>query len=140
MKIDPCYTCDIIQFLLSVGIRLPAPPLDHSSLKKARQERQKELKMMESIKQVLITCFCLWIIYSISYSNRDNRSYNFHQNIATKLLTPQNKTLVKFDQVRFIMLTMYESLISEQSRNTIRARLIIILVGGVISYKTRFGL
>ncbi|VDI23340.1 Hypothetical predicted protein, partial [Mytilus galloprovincialis] len=87
------------KFGYETGIRLPAPPLDHSSLKKARQERQKELKMMESIKQVLITCFCLWIIYSISYSNRDNRSYNFHQNIATKLLTPQNKTLVKFDQI-----------------------------------------
>lgn len=89
----------IIIYIL--GIRLPAPPLDTSSLKKARVEREKELKMMESIKQVIITCVCLWIIYSISYSNRDTRSYNFHQNIATKLLTPQDKTLMTFAKVSF---------------------------------------
>ncbi|XP_052067992.1 polycystin family receptor for egg jelly-like isoform X12 [Mytilus californianus] len=84
------------------NIRLPASPLNHSSMEKARNERQKEIKMMESIKQVLITCFCLWIIYSISYSYKDDRSYNFHQNIATKLLTPQNKTLQQFGKITHV--------------------------------------
>ncbi|CAC5377684.1 PKD1L2 [Mytilus coruscus] len=84
------------------NIRLPASPLNHSLIEKARNERQKEIEMMERIKQVLITCFCLWIIYSISYSNRDDRSYNFHQNIATKLLTPQNKTLQQFGKITHV--------------------------------------
>ncbi|XP_063446785.1 polycystin-1-like protein 2 [Mytilus trossulus] len=84
------------------NIRLPASPLNHSLIEKARNERQKDLKRTESIKQVLFTCFCLWIIYSISYSNRDDRSYNFHQNIATKLLTTQNKTLQQFGKIRLV--------------------------------------
>ncbi|XP_076075848.1 polycystin-2-like [Mytilus galloprovincialis] len=82
--------------------RLPVLPLNHSSIEKARNERQKGIQMMESIQQVLITCFFLWIIFSISYSYKDDRSYNFHQNIATKLLNPQNKTLRQFDKITHV--------------------------------------
>ncbi|VDI61169.1 Hypothetical predicted protein [Mytilus galloprovincialis] len=89
-------------FGYKINKRLPASPLDHSKIEKARNERQKEIKMMESIEQVLITCFCLWIIFSISYSYKDVRSYNFHQNIATKLLTPQNKTLQQFGKITHV--------------------------------------
>ncbi|CAG2248795.1 PKD1L2 [Mytilus edulis] len=82
--------------------RLPVLPLNHSSIEKARNERQKCIQMMESIQQVLITCFFLWIIFSISYSYKDARSYNFHQNIATKLLNPQNKTLQQFGKITHV--------------------------------------
>lgn len=81
------------------SIRIPAPPLNQALLEKAREERMREIKMMDSLKQVAITLFYIWIIYSISFSNRDTGSFNVQNDISNRLLTPSEKGAQQFKKI-----------------------------------------
>lgn len=61
----------------------------------------REIKMMDSLKQVAITLFYIWIIYSISFSNRDTGSFNVQNDISNRLLTPSEKGAQQFKKVWF---------------------------------------
>lgn len=61
----------------------------------------REIKMMDSVKQVVITLFYIWIIYSISFSNRDTGSFNLQNDISNRLLTPSGKGAQQFQKVWF---------------------------------------
>ncbi|XP_061175577.1 uncharacterized protein LOC133184503 [Saccostrea echinata] len=80
------------------SIRIPAPPLNHSLLEKAREERMRDIKMMDSVKQVFVTLIYIWIIYSISFSNRDTGSYYVQRDISKRLLTPFGAQ--KFEEIK----------------------------------------
>ena len=41
----------------------------------------------------------MWLVVSISYSNRDVRSYNLYRHIETMMVTAPNKTFVSFNKV-----------------------------------------
>ena len=59
--------------------------------------------MMDSLKQVLITLIYIWIIYSISFSNRDTGSYYVQKDISSRLLTPAEKGAQQFSKVWSIL-------------------------------------
>ena len=72
----------------SDGLRLPAPPLDTKRLEEARSVRKKEVMMRSAFMNVVINLFICWILFSISYSNRDNRSFYLHQDVVKQILKP----------------------------------------------------
>ena len=76
-------------FAISGGMRLPAPPLDNKRLVEARYQRQKEIMMKSALKNVVVNLFICWILFSISYSNRDNRSYFLHMDVHKQILAPE---------------------------------------------------
>ena len=84
---------------ISDGIRLPAPPLDSKCLEDARLVRKRELMMKSAFKNVVINLFVCWLLFSISYSNRDNRSYYLHDDVVTQILKPAE--FPKFMDVSF---------------------------------------
>ncbi|KAJ8317990.1 hypothetical protein KUTeg_003081 [Tegillarca granosa] len=81
------------------GFRFPSPPLTAATIQKAREERQRDMKMMGSLKEVVVTLIFLWIIFSISYSNRDDRSYLLHRNVVKEILDPIELTKPKFTKI-----------------------------------------
>ena len=72
-------------------MRLPAPPLDNKRLEEARYQRKKEMMMKSALKNVIVNLFMCWILFSISYSNRDNRSYFLHEDVVKQILKPEGK-------------------------------------------------
>ena len=89
----------LLYVYISDGIRLPAPPLDSKCLEDARLVRKRELMMKSAFKNVVINLFVCWLLFSISYSNRDNRSYYLHDDVVTQILKPAE--FPKFMDVSF---------------------------------------
>ena len=88
-------------FIISEGniCRISKDPLDKSTLDVARLQRKKELRYSKSLRQVIVTCMFMWLVVSISYSNRDVRSYDLYRHIETMMVTAPNKTFVSFNKV-----------------------------------------
>ncbi|KAL4240289.1 polycystic kidney disease protein 1-like [Mactra antiquata] len=84
----------------SGGVRLPAPPLDSKKLENARSVRQRELLMKTAFRDIIINVVMIWILFSISYSNRDTRSYDMLQEVHNQLLDPIN--LPQFTKIKSI--------------------------------------
>ncbi|XP_045214928.2 uncharacterized protein LOC123565009 [Mercenaria mercenaria] len=75
----------------SKGLRLPAPPLDQKKLEKAREEKQRDVLMKRAMRDIITNIVIIWILFSISYSNRDTRSFYMHKEVVNTLLEPINK-------------------------------------------------
>lgn len=73
---------------LFVDIRMPERIFTEETIKEARRERQREIMMANAVKECIVTGIFLWIIYSISYSNRDSRSYQVHDIISKHFVYP----------------------------------------------------
>lgn len=85
--------------VLTGGLRLPAPPLDEKKLEKARNQRKRDLLMKRCVRDILVNIIIIWILFSISFSNRDVKSYYMHQEVIDRILQPVN--MPSFSAVRF---------------------------------------
>ena len=56
--------------------------------------------MRSAFKNIIINLFICWILFSISYSNRDNRSYFLHRDVHKQILAPDG--MPQFMDVRYI--------------------------------------
>ncbi len=75
-------------------------PLVDAELDELREKRMKELKIENIIKKCIWHSAFLWLIYVVSYSNRDINAYSYQSAIkATFLQTPVNKESVLFSDV-----------------------------------------
>lgn len=78
-----------------------APP-DTKALSEARDLRLKEIKMEAVIKEMVIYFFFLFIIFFISYQQRDPRSYQFGQNVRNTFLSGfENVSIMIFQRISF---------------------------------------
>ncbi|KAK7111719.1 hypothetical protein V1264_011307 [Littorina saxatilis] len=75
-----------VQMERQMGNNEYAPP-DTKALSEARDLRLKEIKMEAVIKEMVIYFFFLFIIFFISYQQRDPRSYQFGQNVRNTFLS-----------------------------------------------------
>ncbi|KAL3877870.1 hypothetical protein ACJMK2_035514 [Sinanodonta woodiana] len=107
-----------------IEFRRPAPPLDEDSLRNAQDIRQKELLMKAAIQDVVINLVYIWILFSITFSNRDDTSYSLRQNIENRILAPKHKELPKFREINstadlftWLNKTALPSLFPERSLN-----------------------
>jgi hypothetical protein len=74
-------------------------PLTQGELEYARDRRLKEIKMWEILREFLAYASFLWVLYVVSYSNRDPNSYYLMQHLREDLLNLNNATN-DFTQVR----------------------------------------
>lgn len=74
-------------------------PLTDGELSYARDRRIKEIKMWEIIREFLAYLSFLWILYVVSYSNRNPNSFYIVQHLQEDFLSLNNAT-TDFTQVR----------------------------------------
>ncbi|CAF3607443.1 unnamed protein product [Adineta steineri] len=67
-------------------------PLTDGELAFARQKRLNEIKMWEIIKELLAYGSFLWILYLVSYSNRDPNSFYLMQHLQSDFLNVNSAT------------------------------------------------
>ena len=61
-------------------------PLVNVELEEMRLKRQKELKVENILKKIVWHALFLWLVYVISYSNRDINAYVYHTNLQVNLI------------------------------------------------------
>jgi len=74
-------------------------PLTPGELTYARDTRLKEIKMWEIFRELLAYVTFLWILYVVSYSNRNPNSFYMVQHLQQDLLSLNNAT-TDFTQVK----------------------------------------
>lgn len=74
-------------------------PLTQGELLYARDRRLNEIKMWEIVRELLAYLSFLWILYVVSYSNRDPNSYYLMQHLTDDFLNLNNAT-TDFTQVK----------------------------------------
>ncbi|XP_021356998.1 polycystic kidney disease protein 1-like 2 [Mizuhopecten yessoensis] len=79
------------RFSCPTDIKMPARFFTPETIQEARKERQREMMMARALKECFLTIIFLWIIYSISFSNRDDRSYRVHDIISKHFVYPLDK-------------------------------------------------
>ncbi|KAL3876145.1 hypothetical protein ACJMK2_034017, partial [Sinanodonta woodiana] len=72
--------------------RKPAPLISHTVLLEAKKRREFDLKVKGALIDAAINLFYLWILLSIGYCNRDDRSYMLRKTITDTFLNPENQT------------------------------------------------
>ncbi|XP_060576637.1 uncharacterized protein LOC132733957 isoform X2 [Ruditapes philippinarum] len=82
----------------SKSLRLPAPPLDQKKLEKARDEKNRDMLMKRALRDIIVNIIIIWILFSISFSNRDTMSYYMHKRVVDSFLTPPN--MPAFESIR----------------------------------------
>jgi hypothetical protein len=80
-------------------------PLTQGELAYARQQRLKEIKMWEILREMLAYASFLWILYVVSYSNRDPNSFYLMNHLREDLLNVNSAT-DDFTQVNQNVLTI----------------------------------
>ncbi|XP_033737965.1 polycystic kidney disease protein 1-like 2 [Pecten maximus] len=111
------------RFSCPTDIKMPARFFTTETIQEARKERQREIMMARAVKECIVTILFLWIIYSISFSNRDDRSFRVHDIISKHFIYPQNnkptfpaiKTTVNF--IDWLKLTAFPALFPEYEYN-----------------------
>ena len=83
--------------LLSEPQRVKSRPLRGSLLKKEMIASRHRKQAGSAFLDIIFSVFLLWIVYSIAYSARDDRSYLHHRVIENLFLVP-NK-LPHFEKV-----------------------------------------
>jgi hypothetical protein len=73
-------------------------PLTNGEVAYARDRRLKEIKMWEILRELLAYSTFLWILYVVSYSNRDPNSFYLMNHLKTDFLNLNNAT-TDFTQV-----------------------------------------
>ncbi len=72
-------------------------PLVPSELSKFKQERQRELKIKEIVKQVIFHSVFLWVMYVIAYSNKDLNTFWYQKKLSQLFI--HTKTEIRFEEV-----------------------------------------
>jgi polycystin 1L2 len=67
-------------------------PLTQGELAYARDRRLKEIKMWEIIRELIAYSSFLWILYVVSYSNRDPNAYYLMKHLKEDFLNLNNAT------------------------------------------------
>lgn len=76
-------------FLISAfvnGIFNKSEPPPQSDLEKLREKRKQELKAQEALMNLIFYAIFMFIIYSISYIERDHRSFFMKTNVENYLV------------------------------------------------------
>ena len=63
------------------------------ALEKSRENRMKEIKMEEILKEILVYGFFVLVLFFLSYQQRDKESFVFTENLKSMFLG-------KFESVR----------------------------------------
>jgi polycystin 1L2 len=74
-------------------------PLTQGELAYARDRRLKEIQMWEIFRELLAYATFLWILYVVSYSNRNSNSFYMVQHLQQDFLSLNNAT-TDFTQVK----------------------------------------
>ena len=77
-------------------------PLTQGEVAFARDRRLKQIRMWEIIRELLAYASFLWILYVVSYSNRDPNAYYLMKHLKHDLLNLNNATN-DFTQVCFLL-------------------------------------
>ncbi|KAK3599286.1 hypothetical protein CHS0354_028642 [Potamilus streckersoni] len=77
--------------------RKPAPPLSRSALLEAKKRREIDLKAKGVVNDIVVNLIYVWILLTIGYSNRDDRSYMLHETITSTFLHPRDN--IAFDMI-----------------------------------------
>ena len=76
-------------------------PLTEGEVAYARDRRLKQIRMWEIVRELLMYCSFLWILYIVSYSNRDPNGFYLVNHLKQDLLNLNNATY-DFTRVRFL--------------------------------------
>ncbi|WAR15130.1 PK1L2-like protein, partial [Mya arenaria] len=68
-----------------------SPPLKGDNLEQAASSWKNEQGLIAVFKDIILNLFLVFIICSIAFSNRDNRSYSLHEDIINQFVTPWGK-------------------------------------------------
>lgn len=68
-------------------------PLADTELIEARNKRLNEIKMWEIIRELLAYASFLWILYLVSYSNRDPNEFYLMKHLKSNFLDQNSQTL-----------------------------------------------
>ncbi|XP_052820335.1 polycystin family receptor for egg jelly-like [Mya arenaria] len=68
-----------------------SPPLKGDNLEQAASSWKHKQELMAVFKDIILNLFLMFIICSIAFSNRDNRSYSLHEDIINQFVTPWRK-------------------------------------------------
>ncbi|XP_052760826.1 polycystic kidney disease protein 1-like 2 [Mya arenaria] len=68
-----------------------SPPLKGDNLVRAANVWKNEQNLMTVLRDILLNMLLIFIICSIAFSNRDNRSYSLHEDIINQFITPWKK-------------------------------------------------
>ncbi|WAR15128.1 PK1L2-like protein [Mya arenaria] len=82
------YKC---MLLLHTMPRNISPPLKGDNLEQAASSWKHKQELMAVFKDIILNLFLMFIICSIAFSNRDNRSYSLHEDIINQFVTPWRK-------------------------------------------------
>ena len=74
-------------------------PLTQGEIAFARDKRLKQIKMWQIVREILAYGSFLWILYVVSYSNRDTNAYFLTDHLRRDLLNVHNNTY-DFTKVR----------------------------------------
>ncbi|CAF1178747.1 unnamed protein product [Adineta steineri] len=80
------------QSLLTFRSKSGHIPLSEGEIAYARQKRLNEIKMWEIIKEILAYGTFLWMLYLVSYSNRDPNSFYLMQHLQSDFLNVNSAT------------------------------------------------
>lgn len=67
-------------------------PLSEGEVAYARDQRLKKLRMWEIIRELVAYSSFLWILYVVSYSNRDPNAFYLMQQLKKEFVNPNNAT------------------------------------------------
>ena len=67
-------------------------PLTEGELAYARDKRLKEIRMWEIVRELIAYASFLWILYLVSYSNRDPNAFFLMQHLREDLLDLNSQT------------------------------------------------
>ena len=83
-------------------------PLVDAELDEFREKRMKELKIENIIKKCIWHSAFLWLIYVVSYSNRDINAFSYQSMIKNLFIqTPVDNESVMFSDVNNFILTLF---------------------------------
>ena len=91
------YLIGLILFPVNTGYT--EPPLRQAELEEAKRKRTTEIRQRRTVIEFISNVFFLWVIFSISYSNRDDRTYQLHETIINMMNANPS---MRFDKVTII--------------------------------------
>lgn len=98
--------------LLTFRTKSGHAPLTAGEIAYARDRRVKQIRMWEIIRELIAYASFLWILYVVSYSNRDPNAFYLMKHLKSDLLNLHNET-ENFNRVRSIAVQshrLFESL------------------------------
>ena len=80
--------------------------LNKEHLDFVREQRLKRKKTISFLREVCLYLFFIWILFLVSYMNKDINSFSYNNQIKKILgISPSNNTLAKVKKISFIFFT-----------------------------------